>query len=728
MQYGQQFSVGLGISTVLADFDFETYSEAGYAWNAARQKWDALPGCKTRGLPLVGVHPYVAHSSFELISMAYNLKDGIGARQWIPGRAYPEDLFEHLRSGKLVEAFNAGFEFAVWNGFCVPVLGWPELRAEQLRCCQAKARAWSLPSSLDNVASVTKTAGKDPAGDKLMRKLTGPRNPTKANPERRWTRRTAPEDFARFDAYGVQDIVAEGEASLHIPDLTPRELEIWQVSESINRRGMCIDTAGVDDCIEVAGQAYERYNGELKTITNNAVESASEVAETLRWLNGRGVFLPNLDEEIVDEQLKLAHTPEVLRVLKIRQILGFGSVRKLWRLRAMTSSDRRLRDQYAFHGAHTSLWNGQGVQMANLYRSKFNKPEDVEKAFAVVASRSLDYVEGIYGDALETLANMLRSLVVASPGHRLIMSDYTAIQAVVTAALAGETWRLDVFRTHGKIYEMCAAQLTGKTLEFYAQYRKENGKHHPDRQTFGKIPELSSGFAGWIGAWKKFGAGDFLTDDEIKRAILAWRAASPMIVELWGGQVRNKFQWDESQELYGLEGAAIKAVLDRGQTYGYRGIRYCVINDVLYCKPPGDSAPLCYHEPRLAPSTRDWARPWELSLTFMGWKSAGKGGKGPGGWQRQELYGGILTQNVVAKVSREFQADALVTLDQGGIYLPVMHTHDEIVTEVASGRGSIEEYLGIINRGKPWAVDGGGELWPIRAPGAEEGHRYGKWE
>ncbi|MGH6793888.1 MAG: hypothetical protein ACREDH_01465, partial [Methylocella sp.] len=453
------------------------------------------------------------------------------------------------------------------------------------------------------------------------------------------------------------------------------------------------------------------------------------VQKTVAWLGNRGVYLPNLDEEIVEEQLKLAHDQDVLRVLKIRQVLGFGSVKKLYKLRSMTGADRRLRDQYAFHGAHTALWNGQGVQMANLYKpgTAFQKPEAIERAFGVVASQSLDYVEATYGDALETLANMLRSLVIASPGHRLIMSDYSAIQAVVTAALAGEKWRLDVFHTHGKIYEMCASMITGKTFQFYLDFKKEHGAHHPDRNPYGKIPELSAGFGSWVGGWKKFGAGDFMDDDEIKAAILKWRAASPMIAELWGGQVRNKFQWDERQELYGLEGAAISAVLDRGQTYGYRGIRYCVVDDVLYCKLPGDGEPLCYHEPRLEPSKRDYAKPFELDLSYMGWKSSSNG-RGKGGWCRLPLYGGVLTQNGVAKVSREFQADALVACEQTGIYLPVMHTHDEVVTEVASGQGDLAEYLAIVNRGKPWAVDDWGRPWPVKAPGAEESHRYGKWE
>jgi hypothetical protein len=225
MLAGTQYRVGLGLSTVLPDLDFETYSEAGYRWVEAEQAWRSLPGVAAtdRGLKVVGLYNYVAHSSFEVLSLAYNLKDGAGARFWRPGFPIPEDLFEHVRARRILEAFNVGFEFEVWNGFCVPKLGWPRLDFDQLRCCMAKARAWSLPGKLENTGIALRLGElKDAEGGKLIRKLTVPRNPTKGNPEKRWTRATAPEDFARFDAYNVQDIVTESDASIRIPDLTPR--------------------------------------------------------------------------------------------------------------------------------------------------------------------------------------------------------------------------------------------------------------------------------------------------------------------------------------------------------------------------------------------------------------------------------------------------------------------------------------------------------------------------
>lgn len=575
---------------------------------------------------------------------------------------------------------------------------------------------------------------KDKRGKQLIKLLCVPRKPTKANSELRLYPWSAPEEFAALYEYCKQDVRAEAWCAANMPEMCPRELAIWQIDQVINQRGMMLDVSAINACIIIVEQAFAKYNGELQQLTGGAVKASTEVAATLRWMADRGVHLGELDEEIVTEALKRNYPADVLRVLKIRQTLAFGSVRKLYAMRAQVCSDGRLRDQYAYHGAHTGLWNGRDVQVANLYSGKLKTPEKIEAALAAIRTGSLEYVEHVCGDALETVADCLRSMIIAAPGHRLIMSDFSAIQAVVTSAIAGEKWRLDVFHGHGKIYEEMAALLTGKTLQFYLDYKKQTGSHHLDRQTYGKIPVLASDFGAWIGGWKRFGAEAFGDDAAIKAMILKTRAKIAAIVELWGGQTRDKFnrapdgsRGIERPELYGLEGAAIAAVQNPGTCYGYRAVRYIyqIDRDTLFCQPPGDGAPLQYHAPRLARSDREWASPWELSLSYEGWNTSVT--KGPPGWHRMSLYGGVLTQNVVAKTAREFQADAIMAVEAAG-YPVVMHTHDEICVERRHGEGSVPEYLEIVSRGKSWAVDDWGRPWPVRVPGAEEATRYAKYE
>lgn len=761
---GTQFVAGIGVATVLPDFDFETYSEAGYRWDPHLRKWKSLPGIaqQNRGLSVVGTRNYVQHPSFEILSLSWDLKDGTGKHWWRPepgvsvrytGHSddcalglgspacdcstgyHPYPLLEYVAADGLIEAWGSSFEWQVWNFYCVPVLGWPPLRQEQMRDGMAKARASAYPGALGPVGEVLKlTERKDPEGERLIRKLTVPRNPTKGNPELRWTPFTAKEDFQRFYAYNVQDIVTEAEAGARIPDLTQRELAVWLADFRINMRGMQIDRESVDDCISIIEQVEAKYNAELRALTHGAVQSYTEVEKILEWARHQGVYLFSLDEASITQALERKdYPPAVLRVLRIRQMLAFGSVKKYYALRAQTTAESRLYDQYVYYGAHTGLWNGRAVQPANLYKGIFKHPDEVERALSIIRTRCLELIEYEYPDhdALEIVASCLRSMIVAKPGHRLISADFTSIQAVATSCIAGEQWRIDVFRGHGKMYEMMASLLTGKPLEYYLNYKKEHGKHHEDRQTYGKIPVLSADFGAWVTGWKRFGAEKLGDDETIKRLILKTRDRIPNIVKLWGGQTINKFDRapdgsfaPEQQCLHGLEGAAISAVLEPGKAFGYRGIVYQMHEDILYCRPPSGGF-IRYHAPRLQRSTRQWAAPWEMELSYEGWNTNQQ--KGPIGWIRMDLYGGVQTQNSISHMCREIQADTILRLEDHG-YPVVMHTHDENVVEVPDSFGSVADYMRLVRILPPWAVCDDGQPWPVKVPDAWECLRYGKWE
>jgi DNA polymerase len=743
---GTQVIAHPGFATVYPDFDFEAYSEAGYVFDPLERKWISLPGLSSqnRGLRAVGARNYVRHPTFEVTSLAWDLKDGRGRRWWRPNFCAgmtipthhllcdPRELCDYIARGGIIEAFNVGFEWCVWTYYCVPVLGWPPLQLTQLRCCAAKARASAYIGSsggLDDLGDILKLhERKDPAGDALIRKLTIPQKATKANQAMRWTPITASADFEKFYHYNRQDIRTEAEASLRTPDLTPHELEVWQHDLLWNLRGMQVDRKAIDNCIAIVEQATVKCNAEIQQLSGYYVKGASDVQGMLAWIHHQGVALYSLDEEHLEEALlRTDYPPAVQRVLRLRQMLAFGSVKKLYAFRSHSTPEGRLCDQYVYYGAHTSLWNGRAVQPANLYKGMFSKPAEVERALAIIATRCLELVEYEYPgvDPLEVVASCLRSLIIAAPGHRLISADFTAIQAVATSCLANEPWRIEVFRTHGKMYETVAAQLTGKSLQFYLDYKKLIGKHHEDRQTWGKIPVLATDFGAWIGGWKRFGAEKFGDDATIKKIILRMWGTVPNIVEFWGGQTRDKFRDNERNELYGLEGAAISAVLEPGRCFAYRNIAYQVYEDTLYCRPPSGGL-IRYHKPRLRRSERNYASPWEQELTYEGWNS--NAGKGQQGWARMKLYGGVQTQNVVSHVCREIQAAALIALERRG-YPIVMHTHDEQVAEVPDGFGSKQEYTQIVRDSLPaWAVCDDGQPWPVKVPEAWEELRYGKWE
>ncbi len=700
-----QIVAGPGLSTILPDMDFETYSEAGYYWDGPAERWRGIT--KTMpGLPAVGAAAYSEHSSTEILSLAYDLKKGAGAQLWKPGMPLPTDLFEHLAQGELIEAWNVSFEYFIWSNVCTARMGWPELPVEQLRCAMAKARAWSLPGKLEKAAEVLSAAEqKDPKGNLLIRKLCVPRSPTKRDKRLRCTYPDSPEDFEALYSYCIQDIKAEASVSHMTPDLQPQELDLWLLDQRINYRGMAIDREALDNCIDIVNQAQNKYTAELQQITQGAVQTAGELKKLLQWLNANGLYMPSLDAATIKATLERDDLPEPCRrVLEIRASLGASSVKKLFAIERRLCRDNRLRDLFAFCGAdRTGRWAGRGPQPHNLPNSGPLPDWDMqaaEAALETIATRDLATVETIGGDALGVISGCLRGLFCAAPGYELICSDYSAIEAVILAFLAGEEWRMEVFKTHGLIYEASASKITGIPFEDFIRHKKEKGVHHPLRSKLGKVAELASGYQGSVGAWKQFGASEFLSDEEILANVQAWRKASPAIVSFW----------------YKVEEAVITAIQNPGKAAYYQGLTFGVKDDVLYCRLLSGRL-LSYHSPRLHPDTTPYGRS-VLRITYMGWNSDYM--KGPVGWMRMDTYGGKLTENIVQATARDVLAYGMLNLDRAG-YDIVLHVHDEIVAEVATGGGSIEEFERIMGTMPVWCSE-----WPIKAAGGWRGKRYRK--
>jgi DNA polymerase len=335
-----------------------------------------------------------------------------------------------------------------------------------------------------------------------------------------------------------------------------------------------------------------------------------------------------------------------------------------------------------------------------------------------MAHRDLGLLEAFFGNALLTISGCVRGLFVAAPGHDLIASDYTAIEAVVIAMLAGETWRIDAFRNKVPIYLASAAKITGKTVEWYEAYKAENNAHHPDRGKIGKVAELGLGFGGWVNAWLAFDDSGTFSEDEIKRLILRWRDESPAIVEFWGGQFRGR-PWDPDfrPELYGVEGHAILALQNPGLVFDYRGLKFYVRDGHLIVRLLSGRE-LTYRDARLVPSQRAYAAPGEQAIIYWTWNSNPK--YGAPGWVVMNTFGGRLVENIVQATAHDILRHAILQLRAAG-YPTVLHVYDEIVVEVPHGCGSLEEVERIMGEMPAWA-----EGWPVSASGGWRGRRYRK--
>jgi len=772
LPYGFQIPVGPGISTVIADCDFETYSAAGFHWCGPTLKkplgyWTGPPGAAQgkKGLGVIGVRVYAEHPSTEVLTFKYDLKDGRGKRGWKPGQPLPQDLFDHFAAGKLCEAHNAGFEQTIWEQVCVPKYGWPSIDPKLWRCSAAKSRAFGLPSSLADVGQALKLdTQKDADGKRLLKLFSWPKDPTKKDPRWRVLPSEEPADALKLDDYCETDIAVEGHVSARCPDLPPQELAYWLADQAINRRGIGVDMSAVRDCMAVVNEVLKAYDEEMFNLIGLRTSQAKKLVEWMadngvRGSDGRPVKSLAAEElEFLYEQ-RHNYAHPVGRVLEIRGLTASASVKKVFSMANHASRDARLCDLFIYHGARTGRDTHADVQPGNLPKagpdlrwcdnqgicrrpyakhldncpwcacsaafSTETSPElpndegkergwcyqGVEYVLEILSLRSMSALEYFFGDALLCISGVVRSLLVAREGYRLICSDYASIEAVVSAVLTGEQWRVEAFERKEDIYLHGAAGVTGKTYEWY----QANGfKKHPDRQKIGKPAELGLGFGGFSGALFAFGfEGEKKEADQVW---MAWRKASPAFEEMWGGQYRGVPWAPTSREMFGLEGAAVQAVLSPGSVHGYRGITYQVIDDVLYCTLLSGRR-MAYHQPRLwYGAKRDgWVECY--SLTYMTWNTNAK--MGAKGWVRMETYGGRLFENVVQATARDIMAHAVVKLEAAG-YPVVLRVHDEVAAEVPDGWGSLEEFEAILTDLPEWALG-----WPIRAAGWE-GQRYHK--
>lgn len=775
-----------------ATIDFETKSEAGFVWNEETGKWGPVDGCgpNKKGLKGVGAAVYAEHPTADVLTLSYMLPGDAAPARWRPGLPLPQRLFDWIADGGLVEAHKAMFERLFWELVCVPRYGFPPMPPAQWSCSMATARVNNYPAALGELGDVLSLAvRKNKDGRRLLNKFSIPRNPTKGDPRRWITPESDPADAEGLYAYCDEDVITETLASAAMPPMTPTEREFWLVDQEINWRGLAIDRPAIRNCLAVLKQALVQYGEELKMLTGGI--EPTQIEKIKGWLSHFGVYANSLDADGVDDLLKRADTmlckgPDgrpivgmpapARRTLEIRALVGSASVKKLFAMDNMASRDDRLRDLIVHHGARTGRPTGEGAQPLNMPRSgpklvtctdckRPYKPSHdacpwcgaratpgahpvwrasmVDPVLEIMAYRCLELVEYFFGDALLAISGCARGMFTAGPGNELIASDYSAIEAVVTAELAGEQWRRAAFHAKTDIYLASASKITGTPVQTYLDYAAAQDDHHPDRQKIGKVAELALGFAGWVNAWLAFDDSGTFSEAQIKGLIKAWRDASPSIGELWGGQWRGP-PWDGVPERYGFEGAAIDAIQypnvpvrprlrdwSTGAMADWRTdgpdvtFEYVTARDALLVTLPSGRQ-LTYHSPRLEPSTREWRSPGEMSISYM---TQNKNPKyGMMGWVRMSTFGGRLTENIVQAVAHDLLRFAILGLRAAG-FPTVLHVYDEIVVEIPKGPlmppGVVDPWVSTVERimsqVPPWALG-----WPVRASGGWRGHRYRK--
>ena len=641
-------------------------------------------------LAKVGPDKYAADPSTEVLRCAYAVDDG-PMQLWKRGDPVPSEFIEAARNPNwIVCAHNDAFETAIERHIMAPRYGWPLVPIERHVCTMAMALAVGLPAKLSAVADALELANrKNAAGERLMHQMSKPRRPRKDEDPAGTYYYNDQERFDRLDLYVRQDGEVERELFERLPLLSPTEQARWVLSCKINQRGFYVDRVFAEAARRIAQAAAPEINTELIELTTGAVTSINQVARLLKWLQERGYTAKSLDRKAIERQLveKEDLSPQVRRVLELRLGGAQAAVRKIDSLLACAGDDSRVRGAFRYHGASTGRWSGQNFQPQNLKRPVV---EDLDAAIAAVATGDYGYVKSLYSRPLSVVGDCSRAMICAAPGHVLIGADFSAIESRVLAWAAGEQWKIDTYRRFDATHDPRDEPYCVTACKVFRVPDGSYTDKSPERKV-GKVCDLSFGYQGGLGAWRKFEPGRF-SDAEVENFKQEWRAAHPRIKAFW----------------YDLDRAAWSAVRERGRVFRCGPVAFRCDAVFLQLKLPSGRK-LSYPRPRIIGDER------EQHVVFAD-NSDGRFRDCRNG---QGAFGGTWTENVVSGISRDLLAEAMQRIEAAG-YPIVLHVHDEIACEVPIGFGNLEEFTRLMVRRPSWAPD-----LPIAAA-AWSGPRYVK--
>ncbi|MDU9313298.1 DNA polymerase [Staphylococcus pseudintermedius] len=616
-----------------------------------------------------GVYKYVEAKDFEILIIAYSIDGGsVSAIDMTMlddtefHAAYETFKIALFDPNVKKYAFNANFERT-----CLAKHFDVDMPPEEWSCTMVNATRLGLPSSLEKVGDALNLQNqKDRAGKNLIRYFSVPCKPTKVNGGR--TRNLpmhAPDKWQQFIDYCIRDVEVEMSIATKIKDfpVTKEEQKYWNLDQRINDRGIKLSKELMVGANELDKMSKEDLLKQAIQITG--LENPNSTSQLLKWLNEeQGLDIPNLQKKTVQDYLKNA-TGKAKQMLEIRLQMSKTSVKKYNKMHDMMCADERVRGLFQFYGASTGRWAGRGVQLQNLTKHYMSDVElDIARDF-IKAQRFDDLSLLLATHPQDWLSQLVRTTFVAKEGYILAVSDFSAIEARVIAWYAKEQWRLDVFNTHGKIYEASAAQMFGVPIESIT-------KGDPLRQK-GKVSELALGYQGGPGALKAMGALDMgIKESELQGLVDSWRKANPNIVNFWKA----------------CQDAAINTVRSR-KTHYTHGLRFYIKKGLLMIEIPSGRS-LAYPKARI--SENDWGAP---VVEYMGLDINRK-------WAKLKTYGGKLVENIVQATARDLLAVSMLRLDNAGFNI-VGHVHDEVIVEMPKNSNGLAKIEKIMSKPVKWA-------------------------
>lgn len=592
----------------------------------------------------VGAHKYCAHPSFEVILVGWAYEDNpVQIIDLASGEEIPEHIKESFNDeDKILHAHNAAFERLCFNaiGLVSDIRKW--------RCTMIKSAACGFPLGLDDAAlAMGLQHQKDPKGKALIRYFCGPCKPTKVNEGR--TRNLPhhdPEKWSDFNEYCKGDVAVEREIdkALEPYEMSDQEWELYAIDQTINDRGVRIDQDFARAVISIDNIKSEEIRAEMIRITG--LDNPNSTKQLTEWLSDEvGYPVNSVAKKPVEEMIEAGVPEHVEQVLKLRQRAAKSSIKKYATMLNCAMEDSRGRGFFQFLGAfRTGRWAGRRAQLQNLPVIKI---ENIKQARDIVSTADYDLVSMCYDRISDVLSQLVRTAFVSEQGKILIPADFSSIEARVLAWFAHEQWRLDVFESHGKIYEASASMMFGVPIEEVTKASDYRAK--------GKVAELALGYQGAVGALKAMGGEAMgLSEEEMERIVRVWRLKNPNIVNFW----------------HNLNRAAITCVQSRRTVIlrGHMDLRFRYNGQHLSIELPSGRR-IYYQQAELT-----YNRFNNLAVHYEGMDDKNQ-------WNWLDIYGGKFAENIVQATARDLLAEAMVRLERNG-YEIVLHVHDEAVCEV----------------------------------------------
>ena len=624
-----------------------------------------------------GVYKYI-QNDFEILLIAYAYDDEeIKIIDLKNNEKIPEKLKEDILDENIIKtAFNANFERV-----CLSKYFNTYLSPKMFRCTQVHALYLGLPHGLENVAkSLRLKEQKLEEGKSLIRFFNKRENLDLLTSNNENIKKgEVLKKYEEFKKYCINDVKVERSIRkiLEKVKLPESEQKLWQLDQEINDRGVLVDSKLLNNAIYYDNYFKNILIEKLKTITNiNNPKSNNQMKD---YLNSLGLNVNSLSKESVesllnsDEVKKNPHYEKIKEVLHLRKMLNKTSTKKYESMKRCMCDDERIRGLFQFYGANrTGRWAGRLVQVQNLPQNKINNLEQVREKIRNdiikdFPSRKKEFNKNLNLNLYNNenlsslLSQLIRTTFIPKKNHRFIIADFSAIEARIIAYLSNEKWRIDVFNTHGKIYEASASKMFKVDIN-------EITKESELRQK-GKIAELALGYQGGVGALVSMGAYNMnLCESELIEIVKAFRSSNPNIVKLWNNAQK----------------AFIEAVKNKSVVHIDKNISFIYEGNILFIKLPSGRR-LSYIRPKI-----DYDNIFnKYIITYEGIDPTTKKSK------RLTTYGGKLVENIVQAIARDVLAQAMMNLKNHGFNI-VMHVHDEIVLEVEDKISSIEEICEIM--------------------------------